>query len=496
MECTLVGSIVRTGIKAKLIVAYDGKEHRLLQNGIIVYENNTIIHVGKTYSEKLDRIINTRNRIIIPGLICLHSHMVGAPFERGFRGDRSSRTFFDSDLYDRGGPFSASKTPADNHIAFQYSLSEMLRGGVTTILELGAVDALTNEAVDLVGQAGIRAYLPQGHLSGAWYSPDGHNITYENYDGARWDEEPGFQALDQAKRFIETYNGSFNDRVRTILYPVQVDTCSAALLKETRKVANEQNLLMTTHLCQSVHEFREIMRRYGMTAIEFLHTIGFLGSNFIAAHTIMPAGHSRVGLADPVHRELQSIAESGTTVAHCPHPFARYGIAMESYAKYLRKGINVGLGLDTWPYDMFREMKLAAILSKVVEASPTVATAKDLFNSATLSGARALQRPDLGRIAKGAKADLVVIRLDSFNMCPVTDPIYLLVHAATRDDVDMVIVDGRIVVEEGQVLGVNQEKIFQEIQKRSDALQHRVSTKDRDQRTADEINPPSLEGWQ
>jgi cytosine/adenosine deaminase-related metal-dependent hydrolase len=169
---------------------------------------------------------------------------------------------------------------------------------------------------------------------------------------------------------------------------------------------------------------------------------------------------------------------------------------MESYAKYLRKGINVGLGLDTWPYDMFREMKLAAILSKVVEASPTVATAKDLFNSATLSGARALQRPDLGRIAKGAKADLVVIRLNSFNMCPVTDPIYLLVHAATRDDVDTVIVDGRIIVEEGQVLGVNQKKIFQEIQKRSDALQHRVSTKDRAQRTADEINPPSLEGWQ
>ena len=495
MGYTQVSVIVRTGITAKLIVAYDGHEHRLLHNGIVVFENDTIIHVGKTYSGKLDKTINTRNRIIIPGLICLHSHMVGAPFERGFRGDLSSRTFFDSDLYDRGGPFSASKTPVDNRVALQYSLSEMLRGGVTTILELGAVDALANEAIDLVGKSGIRAYLPQGHLSGAWYSPDGRNVVYENYDGERWDEEPGFQALERSKHFIERYNGSFNDRVRSLLYPVQVDTCSAALLKETRKVANEQNLLITTHLCQSVHEFREMMRRYGMTAIEFLHKINFLRSDFIAAHTIMPAGHSRVGLADPLNRELLAIADSGTTVAHCPHPFARYGIALESYARYLNQGINIGLGLDTWPYDMFREMKLAAILSKVVDAAPTVATAKDLFTSATLSGARALNRSDLGRLAKGAKADLVVIRLDSFNLCPVTDPIYLLVHAATRNDVDMVIVDGRVVVEEGQVIGINQAKIFQEIQKCSDALRHRVATKDRGQRTADEINPPSLKEW-
>jgi len=92
--------------------------------------------------------------------------MVGAPFERGFRGDLSSRTFFDSDLYDRGGPFSASKTPADNRIALQYSLSEMLRGGVTTILELGAVDALSNETVDLPVTQTILQRLDKFHENG------------------------------------------------------------------------------------------------------------------------------------------------------------------------------------------------------------------------------------------------------------------------------------------------------------------------------------------
>jgi len=490
-----VNETVKLGIEGGLIVAFDGYEHKLLKNGIVVFEDDKIIHVGKSYSGNVDKRIDARKRLVIPGLISLHSHMVGAPYERGYRGDLSGRTFFESDLYDRGKPFWASIIPDDSRVAFQYSLAEMLRGGVTTILELGAADALGKEAVEMIGRFGIRAYLPKGHLSGAWYSLDGRNVRYENFDGEKWNEEPGFKKLEDSIRFLKKHNGSYDYRIRSILYPVQVDTCSAALFKETRKFANEYNLLITTHLCQSVHEFREMMRRYGKTAIEFLQDLGLLGSDFIAAHTIMPAGHSKVGLDDPSRNDIRIIAKTGTSVAHCPHPFARYGIAMESYFKYLSMGINIGLGLDTWPQDMIREMKLAAILSKMFEGSPTVATAKDLLNSATLSGAKALNRPDLGRIAKGAKADLVLIRTDTFNMCPITDPIYLLVHAATRDDVDTVIIDGKTIVEGGKVKGFEEEKIFEQIQKSSDNVRKKVPEKDRAHRRANEINPPSLNKW-
>jgi len=488
---------MKTGIEGGLIVAFDGQEHRLLRDGIVVFENDKVVHVGKSYPGQLDRKIDAKKRLVIPGFIDLHSHIAGCPFERGYRGDRSTRTLWNSDLYDRAPGFWASQTQADNRVAMEYSLAEMLKGGITTVVELGAVNSVgAKGAVDLAGKAGIRAYLLRGHQSGSWYSPDGHKVLYENFDGEKWDEEKGLKQLDESMRFIKEYNGSHDGRVRSFLYPEKVDTCSPSLFKETRRLANEHNLLMQSHVSQSGVDFREIMRRHGKTPIEFLADLMILGSDFIAAHSIVVSGHSKSGYADPWDKDIQILAKTGTTVAHCPRPFSRYGIAMESYAKYLKMGVNVGLGTDTFPQDMLREMQLASTLSKVVEGEPSIATSKDVLDSATLSGAKALKRPDLGRIAVGAKADLTLIRLDCFNMCPITDPIYLLVQVATNSDVDMVIVDGRTVVEEGKVIGYDEEKVFEELQESMNKVLEKVPEKDRRHRTAGEINPSSLKMWQ
>ena len=90
-----------TGIFGGLIVAFDGEEHRLLKDGVVVFEENKIVYVGKSYSGKLDYKIDARKRLVIPGLINLHSHISGCPYERGYRGDGSTRTLHNSDLYDR-----------------------------------------------------------------------------------------------------------------------------------------------------------------------------------------------------------------------------------------------------------------------------------------------------------------------------------------------------------------------------------------------------------
>jgi len=485
-----------TGIEGGLIVAFDGEEHRLLEDGIIVFEEDKIIHVGKSYSGHLDKKIDAKKRLVIPGFINLHSHISGCPYERGYRGDGSSRPLYNSDLYDRAPAFWASQTRADKQIAMQYSLAELLRGGVTTVVEMGAVDGVgEKEAVDLAGRSGIRAYLLKGHQSGGWYSPDGHGVFYENFDGNKWDEEQGFKELEESKKFIKVYNGSFHDRIKSFLYPEKVDTCSPTLFEETRRVADEHNLLMESHVSQSVVDFKEIMRRHGKTPIEFLADIDVLGNDFIAGHAIIIGGHSKSSYADPWDKDIRLLAETGTTVAHCPRPFARYAIAMESYSKYIRMGVNMGIGTDTFPQDMLREMRLASILSKIVEGEPSVATSMDVFNSATLSGAKALKRPDLGRIAPGAKADLVLIRLDTFNMCPVTDPIRTLVQVATNSDVDRVIVDGKTVVEDGKVKGFDEEEILDELQRSMDKICERIHEYDRIQRMSHDILPPSLKKW-
>ncbi len=253
---------------------------------------------------------------------------------------------------------------------------------------------------------------------------------------------------------------------------------------------------LQTPVSQSVVEFQEIMRRHGMTPIEFIHDVGLLGRDLIAGHSILIGGHSKVGYADPWRRDIKLLAETGTTVAHCPQVFARYGIAMESYARYLMEGVNIGIGTDTYPMDIIREMGLAATLSKIVEGEPRVATSRDLFNSVTLSAAKALGRGDLGRIAPGCKADIVIVKMNSINMSPVRDPIRNLVMSGNNGDVRTVMIDGRIVVEDGGVPGVDEERLAENLQREQERIWDMLPSTDVFGRTIDEITVPSFKDWE
>jgi cytosine/adenosine deaminase-related metal-dependent hydrolase len=145
---------------------------------------------------------------------------------------------------------------------------------------------------------------------------------------------------------------------------------------------------------------------------------------------------------------------------------------------------------------MWREMRLAAILSKVIEGEASVATSVNIFNSATVNGANALHRPDLGRITPGAKADLALIKLNSFNMCPVKDPIRNLVQLADCSDVDMVIVDGETRVENGKILGFDEDKNFEDLQRSMNKICDRIPENDRINRTIEDLMAPTFKKWE
>jgi len=168
---------------------------------------------------------------------------------------------------------------------------------------------------------------------------------------------------------------------------------------------------------------------------------------------------------------------------------------MQSYPRYLKAGVNVALGTDTFPQDMLHEMRVAATLGKVADGDARVATARDVFTSATLGGARALGREDLGRIAPGARADLVLVRLDSLGMAPVRDPLRNLVYSATREDVETVLVDGRVVLEGGRVPGVDEARLARDVQAAAERLWAQTGARDWAGRGPDEISPPSCPAW-
>ena len=140
-------------------------------------------------------------------------------------------------------------------------------------------------------------------------------------------------------------------------------------------------------------------------------------------HCLLTTAHRLAAL--PGGRDLDLLAGSGAAVAHCPLVFARRGNALESFHRYRARGITVGLGTDTYPRDMISEMRLAALLCKVVERDFLVGTAADVFTAATLEGAKALRRDDIGRLAPGYNADVVVWSGDPFSIYTKADQVYI-----------------------------------------------------------------------
>jgi cytosine/adenosine deaminase-related metal-dependent hydrolase len=179
------------------------------------------------------------------------------------------------------------------------------------------------------------------------------------------------------------------------------------------------------------------------------------------------------------------LAKTGTTLGHTPAVWARVGLGLHSYAKFRDAGVNIAIGTDAFPMDMLMEMRYAAIMGKAVEMNRTAVTAEDVFNAATLGGAKALGRPDLGRLAPGAKADIVIVDLTGLHTALTYDPIKTMVYFASQNDIKTVIVDGRKVVEEGRIPGLDEE----ELGRKANEVNHRYA-----QKTGTEY-PSSLRHW-
>jgi cytosine/adenosine deaminase-related metal-dependent hydrolase len=154
--------------------------------------------------------------------------------------------------------------------------------------------------------------------------------------------------------------------------------------------------------------------------------------------------------------DLERLARHGVNIAHCPVVMRRTGRALQSFSRYRRAGLNLGLGTDTFPPDMIEEMRWASIASKLTDRNPASGAAREIFEAATIGGATALGRSDLGRLAAGAKADVTIVDLRRLHIGPRDDPFRSLIHYATQGDVEHVFVDGRLRVESGRVVGLDE----------------------------------------
>src|SRR5229473_2645305 len=279
-------------------------------------------------------------------------------------------------------------------------------------------------------------------------------------------------------------------RLRAVFNAAQVETCSEPLLRAGKDAARAQGAPIHTHAGGNLVEFQRIMDEYRKTPIRFLADIGFLDERTLLGHVVFTTAHQWTRY--PFGDDLRVLAERGSTVGHCPYKYAKMAMTLHSFQRYVDAGVTLALGTDTYPLDIVSELRWASILAKVTDANYQAGLARDVFNAATVGGCRFLGREDLGRLAPGAKADILLINLDHVGGLVYADPIRALVDGASGRDVDTAIVDGQVLVQGGRATRVDEDAVHAKAREATQHYWSRVPTWRWDGATVDQIVPPAF----
>lgn len=455
--------IVTTLIRGGWLAAWDGEKHVIVRGGEVVVRGGKILYVGTEYRDSADRVIEEPGWFVCPGFINLHAHTgveLMAPFVDIPRSGRYVPSLDFVSTAPRRLVQCLDET--NQRLSAEFSLVQMLKTGTTTVVDVGGSGPLwwlanaptdAEALVDIAGRVGSRLYVGTAFRS---------SRTYGNLDGSiGWHptEEMGRKGLEDAVEFAQTINGAYGDRIRAMLTPHAAEKTTPELLGRTATEARRLDVPIQIHAAQGLGEVRLIRERHGCSVVEYLHDAGLLGPRVTLGHCIYISGHPKVG-GDSM-RDLAILAETGTSVAHSPLPFARGGNALHTLPRYLEHGVNVGIGCDIWPADIIAEMRLAWFIGKLANNTAEKPSAMDVFHASTVGSADALGRTDLGRLEVGARADIVCIDLSKYHYGPVIDPVRSLISCGAGGDVALSMVDGETVVLGGKVVGCDEEKLRQ-----------------------------------
>jgi cytosine/adenosine deaminase-related metal-dependent hydrolase len=480
----------RTALTARWVVGHADGSHRLFQNGTVVVEGTQVLFVGHRFDGPVDETIDFGAAMIGPGFVDLDALSDLDTTVLGYDNhppELKGRVWPES--YQQAGP-REMYTPDELAWQKRYAFTRLIRNGITTALPIaslfyrawGETVAEFEAAAEAAADLGLRVYLGPAYRSGNLVVGTDRKI------GFHYDEARGLDGLDAAARFIDSHENTRNGLVRTMLAPDRIETCTPELLRRSGAQARDHDVPVRLHCCQSRLEYDLVVQQHGKSPLELLRDTAFFARSTILPHGLFLSGINGITYQAP---DLDILVTSGAALAHCPLVMARSGKVMQSFARFRDLGVTIGMGTDTHPPDMIQNMAVGVMTARIAGGDVTTVRAADYYDAATLGGAEALKRPDLGRLAPGCAADLNVIRLDTPEMGQVIDPIQTLLLNGSGRDVSDVMIAGRFVMRDGIIPGVDAAADRERAQAQFDRMVAQYPDRTLFHPPLDQIFPPS-----
>ncbi len=413
----------------------------LYQNGKVTEQKNIEIEgkyikgfPEKPLPENYNEVIDGKGMLALPGLVNTHTHVAMTLF-RSYADDLALMDWLQNKIW-----------PVEEHLdddivywGSMLAFAEMIRGGTTAFSDMYMFMDSCAQAADT---AGIRGNLARG-LAGI--TPNGDRALEENIE------------------LFHKWNGAGDGRCKVMLGPHAPYTCPSAYIKKVRDAGEKYGIPIHIHLSETKNEVDTCLEKHGVTPIDLMNSFGLFECPTLAAHC--------VHVTDD---DIQILAKKKVKVAHNPGSNLKLASGIAPVISMRKAGITVGLGTDgassNNKLDMFSEMRLAALIHKASSYNPFAITANEAIEMATVEGAKCLGYDNLGKLEKGYLADIILVDRTGFHWKPQFNSISLAVYAGNSMDVDTVIINGKVVLRSKELLTIDMEKLYPEVDRVTNKL--------------------------
>ncbi|MFH1522261.1 MAG: amidohydrolase [Patescibacteria group bacterium] len=406
----------------------------IIKDGIVVVEGNLIKNIGKQ-SEIEDKyeakeVIDAGNCIVMPGLINTHTHAAMTYF-RGLADDLPLDIWLKEHIWPAEAKYMNSEFVRKSS---ELACLEMIKSGTTCFNDMYFFQ---EETARVAVKAGIRAMIGEGILN---FSTPSCKTPQETIN----------KTVDLIEKF------KTNELITVTVAPHSIYTCDKEILLRAKELADKYNLLLHIHISETKKEIEDCQKEHGKSPVAYLDEIGFLSDKVIAAHNVWLD-----------KKDLEIYQKKGVKVSHCPMSNKKLASGIAPIPEMLKMGITVSLGTDSVAsnntLDLFSDIRTCALLHKVNKLDPTITNAQEVMKMATIDGARSLGMEDkIGSLEVGKQADMITINLDKPHLVPIYNPYSHLVYCVNGEDVNDVIVNGKVLMRNREVKTIDEEKVIKE----------------------------------